>query len=189
MSDEVMSRIAAWCGDEPGMGFTEGDPPTIDFEGVVMSLEGGGGRIVLTHRSAGGDRRAGAEAVAGYPMVRFTQDDQGIAITHPLYTDGLTAQTFMQAVYAVSAGASALGVPAAAEPAPAEPAAAEPAAAEPAATEPAAAEPAAAAAVTPAAAAEDRTKEMAAAEQPRPSAWTATHRILPGMKVWPEPNP
>jgi SH3-like domain-containing protein len=183
VNDDLMSRIATWCSDEPGMEYADGEPPTITFEDIVIAIEGGGHRIVLTHRARQGDNAAAASA-AGAVMLRITEHDDGTTVTHPLYADGLTAQDFMRAVYAVTAAGRVL---AATAPATEEAARPEPTPAE----EPATAAPIAAIEPEPTAAEEPETEaEPAAAAAPgaEPS-WAPTHRVSPGMRVWPQPDP
>ncbi len=160
MSDEVLSRIAAWCEGEPGMEFADGDPPSIVFEGHQLTLDANDMRIVITHRAAG-DEATARGALSGAPMARAATEGSEVVISHPVYIDGMTTQAFMEAVYSVGRAAQAL--------------AATPAVAAQPEPEP-----------EPTAVAEPLQPAAAAAAEP---AWAATHRVVSGMKVWPEPNP
>jgi SH3-like domain-containing protein len=186
VSDDVLSRIAAWCSADPKLTFLE-EGPAVEVAGeppLRLELGMGEEEILLSHRlelaDAGEETTARALALINKrgSLLRGTtqaEDDRlAVSIEYPIYLDGLTRQNFLLATQEMAGAVdavSALGVAAAGP-----------------AVEPEATPAAATAAVAAPAAVVADTIEMAAPAQP--AAFTPTHEVpAGGMSAWARPDP
>lgn len=199
MSDDVLSRIAAWCAADPKLTFLE-EGPAVEVAGeppLRLQLGLGEEEILLSHHLevTGSDEGAVAQARELVnkrgSLMRGTAEAVGdglaVSVEYPIYLDGLNRQTFLLATQEV-AGAldavSALGGRAEARSAAAAPVEA---LAPVETVAPVVAATAAAAAVpfTPAA---DTIQVPSTPVQP--AAFTPTHEVpAGGMSAWSHPDP
>jgi SH3-like domain-containing protein len=199
VSDDVLSRIAAWCAADPRLTFIE-EGPAVEVAGeppLRLELGVGEEEVLLSHHleltGAGEETAAEARSLVNKrgSLMRGTAQAEGgrlgVSVEYPIYLDGLNRQNFLLATQELAGaadGLAALGVPAEAAEAEEEMAEAEPAAEPQAEPEVVAEETAAAASV----AAVADTIEMAAPQQP--AAFSPTHEVpAGGMSAWPRPDP
>jgi len=205
VSDDVLSRIAAWCAADPRLAFIE-EGPAVEVAGeppLRLGLGVGEEEVLLSHRLelAGAGEEAAAKALAlvnkrGSLMRGTAQaegDRLGVSIEYPIYLDGLTRQNFLLATQEVAGAVDAvgsLGVAAAAEAVakeaviPTQPVTVE-AGVVPQAVPDVAAAAAAAAPIAPAA----DTIELPAAPA-QPVVFSPTHEVpAGGMSAWARPDP
>lgn len=200
MTDDVLSRIAAWCAADPRLTFipegpaveVAGDPPRrldlkVDEEEVLLShhldVTGAGeeaaARAMSLVNKRGSLLRGTAEAAGGR---------LGVDVEYPIYLDGLNRQTFLLATQELAGAVDQVGalgtVVAAERPSPEAPIVAAP----PVVHE----EPVFAAPVVPQ---EPTAVPIAeAAEQPsapvQPMVFSPTHEVpAGGMSAWTRPDP
>jgi len=193
VSDDVLSRIAAWCSADPRLTFLE-EGPAVEVAGeppLQLELEVGEEEVLLSHRlevpGVGEEAAAEARALVNKrgSLMRGTAEIEGgllaASLEYPIYLDGLNRQNFLLGTQELAGAAdalTALGGGMAGD------IAARPAEVEPEATPEVVPEVATAAAAAPVA----DTMEMAAPEQP--AAFTPTHEVPPGgMSAWTRPDP
>lgn len=186
MSDEILDRIAAWCGDEPDIEFgegrvvLEGDPPlhidlALDDDRVLLSH---------SHRNPDPDDEFADAArrllTRRGSMVRGTVEagTDGITTTveYPIYREGINRQNFLLAVRDIAGTVDALGEASASAAAPAAAVPEEPSPA----FQPVEAGPSTEELTAPV------SQVVGAQDQP----WAPTH-VVPGggMDAWSEPDP
>jgi len=193
VSDDVLSRIAAWCSADPRLTFLE-EGPAVEVAGeppLRLELEVGEEEVLLSHQLevTGVDAEAASEARALVnkrgSLMRGTAEIEdnllAASLEYPIYLDGLNRQTFLLATQELAGAADALAAlgAGAAEEVVEQPAAVEPEGEPEVVPEVAAAAPAAAVA---------DTIEMTAPEQP--AGFTPTHEVpTGGMSAWARPDP
>jgi SH3-like domain-containing protein len=190
VSDDVLSRIAAWCAADPKLAFIE-EGPAVEAAGeppLRLEVTVGEEEVLLSHRlevaGAGEETAAEARALVNKrgSLMRGTaeasEDRLEVSVEYPIYLDGLNRQNFLLATQEIAGAVdavSALGGEVAAAPEPV-------------------AEPAVSAEAEPAAAPVPVTPAPAPAEMPsvpaQPAVFTPTHEVpAGGMSAWARPDP
>jgi len=189
VSDEVLSRIAAWCAADPKLTFLE-EGPAVEVAGAPplrLQMSVGEEEILLSHHLEVAGVGEGAESEArelvnkrGSLMrgtVQGAGDRLGVSVEYPIYLDGLNRQNFLLATQEVAGAVDAVGALGGRAAAPAV-----------SAVVPEVTTAPAVAAATPVAPVAD-TIEMPYAPA-QPVVFTPTHEVpAGGMSAWARPDP
>jgi SH3-like domain-containing protein len=187
VSDDVLSRIAAWCSADPRLTFLE-EGPAVEVAGeppLRLELGMGEEEVLLSHRleviGVGDEAAAEARALVNKrgSLMRGTAEVAGgrleASLEYPIYLDGLNRQNFLLATQELAGAADALAGLGAGV-------------AEEVSHQPAGLEPEPQPEVVPQVAAAADTIELAAPQQP--AAFTPTHEVpTGGMSAWARPDP